>query len=195
MAKANIKYNKESIINFINNYAGPELKEWDIVFLNGSSKDEKEIFEFDDNFKINWMLRAYELKNNEKLIQISGKRNRLGTASDASFGLTKNEVEKLKEEFIKYNDGQDGTMGEKWYFSSHVKGRRPLIMVYFVGLKNSNEDGKLDSNIKTIPLIGLSIGIPTLTDQQTKYVTYMLNVIEQQNYMDYNNEFGDDEYE
>lgn len=195
VAKANIKYNKESIINFINNYAGPELKEWDIVFLNGSSKDEKEIFEFDDNFKINWMLRAYELKNNEKLIQISGKRNRLGTASDASFGLTKNEVEKLKEEFIKYNDGQDGTMGEKWYFSSHVKGRRPLIMVYFVGLKNSNEDGKLDSNIKTIPLIGLSIGIPTLTDQQTKYVTYMLNVIEQQNYMDYNNEFGDDEYE
>lgn len=195
VARANIKYNKDSIIDFINNYAGPELREWDIVFLNGSSKDEKETYVFDDGFKINWMSRAYELKNNDKLIQISGKRNRLGTASDASFGLTKNEVEKLKKEFIKYNDGQDGTMGEKWYFSSYVKGRRPLIMVYFVGLKNSNEDNKLDAGIKSIPLIGLSIGIPTLTDQRTKYVTYMLNVIEQQNYMDYNNEFGDEEYE
>lgn len=195
VSRANIKYNKESIISFISNYAGIELKEWDIVFLNGSSTEETETVMIDNNHTINWMSRTYELKNNDKLIQISGKRNRLGTASDASFGLTKLEVENLKKEFIKYNGGQDGTMGEKWYFSSHVKGRRPLIMVYFVGLKPSNDDSKLDLNLKTIPLIGLSIGIPTLTDQQTKYVTYMLNVIEQQNYMDYNNEFGDENYE
>lgn len=195
VARANIKYNKESIINFINNYAGPELKEWDMVFLNGSSKDDNEIVTIDNSHSIHWMSRSYELKNNDKLIQISKKRNRLGTASDASFGLTKLGVEKLRDEFIKFNDGKDGTMGEKWYFSSHVKGRRPLIMIYFVGLKNSIEDSKLDYNLKTIPLIGLSIGIPTLIDQKTKYVTYMLNVIEQQNYMDYNNEFGDENNE
>ena len=193
VAKANIKYNRESIINFINNYAGPELSEWDMVFLNGSSKEN--IIEFDENHSVNWMDRSYELRNNDMLIQISGKRNRLGTASDASFGLTKNEVNDLKQKFIEDNNGQDGTMGEKWYFSSHVKGRRPLIMVYFVGLKSSNNDSKLDNNLNKIPLVGLSIGIPTLSDQKTKYVTYMLNVIEQQNYMDYDNEFGDESYE
>ena len=68
-------------------------------------------------------------------------------------------------------------------------------MVYFVGLKSSNNDSKLDNNLNKIPLVGLSIGIPTLSDQKTKYVTYMLNVIEQQNYMDYDNEFGDESYE
>lgn len=193
VAKANIKYNRESIINFINNYAGPELSEWDMVFLNGSSKEN--VIEFDENHSVNWMDRSYELRNNDMLIQISGKRNRLGTASDASFGLTKNEVNDLKQKFIEDNNGQDGTMGEKWYFSSHVKGRRPLIMVYFVGLKSSNNDSKLDNNLNKIPLVGLSIGIPTLSDQKTKYVTYMLNVIEQQNYMDYDNEFGDESYE
>lgn len=195
VAKANIKYNKESIMDFINNYAGPELKEWDIVFLNGSSKELNETVKFDDQHIIKWMVRKYEPKNNNMLIQISGKRNRLGTATDASFGLTPREVNDLKQEFIKENNGQDGTMGEKWYFSKHVKGRRPLIMVYFVGLKKSNDDGKLDANLSSIPLVGLSIGIPTLTDQKTKYVTYMLNVIEQQNYLDYDNEFGDETYE
>lgn len=195
VAKANIKYNRESIIEFISKYEGPELKEWDMVFLNGSSNEADEIVPIDNTHSVSWMSRSYELKNNDQLIQISGKRNRLGTASDASFGLEPIEIEKLKQEFIKENNGKDGTMGEKWYFSSHVKGRRPLIMIYFVGLKNNHDDSKLDYNLKSIPLIGLSIGIPTLTDQKTKYVTYMLNVIEQQNYLDYNNEFGDETYE
>lgn len=191
--KANIKYDRDSIIKFINNYAGTELEKWDMVFLNGSSKDET--VEFDKEHIIKWMERKYELRNNDKLIQISGKRNRLGTASDASFGLSKEDLNKLKAKFIKENNGQDGTMGEKRYFSSDVKERNPLIMVYFVGLKKTDKDIYLDKNIKNIPLIGLSIGIPTLTDQETKYVTYTLNVIEQQNYMDYNNEFGDESYE
>lgn len=194
VAKANIKYNKESIIEFINRYAGPELKQWDIVFLNGSSKNEHEIYEFDNEHKIKWMSRTYELKNNDTLIQISGKRNRLGAATDASFGLKKDDLKKLEEEFIKANKGKNGHMGEKWYFKSYVD-RRPLLMIYFIGLKNNNDDGKLDSGIRNIPLIGLSIGIPTLTDQETKYATYMLNIIEQQNYMDYNNEFGEEDYE
>lgn len=195
VAKANVKYSRESIIKFISNYAGPELNEWDMVFLNGSSKEVNETVRFDDEHTIKWMVRKYEPRNNDMLIQISGKRNRLGTATDASFGLTKLEVENLKKKFIEENHGQDGVMGEKWYFSSHIKGRRPLIMVYFVGLSSSNYDSKLDMNLKTIPLVGLSIGIPTLTDQKTKYVTYMLNVVEQQNYMDYDNEFGDESYE
>lgn len=194
VAKANIKYNRESIINFINNYAGPELNEWDMVFLNGSSTEPNETVPIDATHTVSWMSRSYELKNNDQLIQISGKRNRLGTAADASFGLEPLEIIKLKEEFIKENNGKDGTMGEKWYFSRHVS-RRPLIMIYFVGLKNNNSNNKLDYNLKSIPLIGISIGIPTLTNHKTKYVRYMLNVIEQQNYMDYNNEFGDDSYE
>ncbi len=192
VAKANIKYNKESILSFINNYAGTELLEWDMVFLNGSN-DEK-VIPIDNSHSIKWMKRSYKLCNNDQLVQISGQRNRLGTATDASFGLTSKEVESIKEKFIEKNNGKDGTMGEKWYFKEYVK-RRPLIMIYFVGLNNNNDDSKLDPNLKTIPLIGLSIGIPTLTDQETKYVTYMLNVIEQQNYMDYENEFGDNEYE
>jgi hypothetical protein len=194
VAKANIKYNKESIINFISNYAGPELKEWDMVFLNGSSTAKNEIVQIDDNHSVCWMSRTVEFKNNNCLIQISGKRNRLGTSSDASFGLSPIDIKKLKEEFLTANNGKDGVMGEKWYFSSHVK-RRPLIMIYFVGLKNNQDDNKLAKDLKSIPLIGISIGIPTLSDQKTKFVTYMLNVIEQQNYMDYDNEFGDDSYE
>lgn len=192
VAKANIKYNKESILNFINNYAGPELSEWDMVFLNGS--DDEKIIPIDNSHSIKWMKRRYELRNNDQLIQISGKRNRLGTATDASFGLEPKDIENIKEKFIEKNNGKDGTMGEKWYFKEYAK-RRPLVMIYFVGLNNNNDDNKLDVNLKTIPLIGLSIGIPTLTDKKTEYVTYMLNVIEQQNYMDYDNEFGDDEYE
>lgn len=194
VAKANIKYNKESIIKFINDYAGIELSEWDMVFLNGSSKEEKEIIPIDNSHSIRWMKRSYELRNNDKLIQISGKRNRLGTASDASFGLQPTDITKIKEKFIENNNGKDGTMGEKWYFKEYVN-RRPLIMIYFVGLNENNGDNKLDNNLKSIPLVGLSLGIPTLADKETKYVKYMLNVIEQQNYMDYDNEFGDDNYE
>lgn len=192
VARANIKYNRESIISFINDYAGTELNKWDVVFLNGSDKNH--VIHLDDEHSVNWMSRKYKLKNNNHLIQISAERNRLGTGSDASFGLFKEDINKLKEIFIKENHGKDGTMGEKWYFSKYVK-RNPLIMVYFVGLSKSNDDEFLDKNLKDIPLIGLSIGIPTLTDKETKYAKYILNVVEQRNYMDYNNEFGDESYE
>ena len=99
VSKANIKYNKESIIEFINNYAGPELQEWDIVFLNGSSKEPNKIVKFDDKHIIKWMERKYKLKNNDTLIQISAERNRLGSAMDASFGLTQYDVELLKKKY------------------------------------------------------------------------------------------------
>lgn len=192
IARANIKFNKEAVIRFITNYAGEELNKWDIVFLNGSDDDHVE--DIAPGFTINWMKRSFDFTNEDHLLQVSKSKNRLGTGSDASFGLTQKQIEIIKEEFNKeHPDG--GTLGEKWYFKPFVK-RKPLLMVYFVGLKYSAKDeSKLDKGINDIPLIGLSVGIPSLTDKNTEYVTYYLNVIDQQDYLDYSGDLGDDSNE
>ena len=187
VSPANIKYNSESIVNFIDNYQDVELDNWDIVFLNGSLKGEGDKYKikFGEGFEINWMDRKYRLKNSNQLIQISGTKNRLGAASDASFGLSVDDLSKLKKDFEAQENISGDRMGEKIYFSHLIK-RNPLLMFYFVGLKeNREEDMYLSENVRNIPLIGISIGIPTLTNQKTKYIKYMLNLVEQRNFMDY----------
>lgn len=137
------------------------------------------------------MKRSFNFTNEDRLLQVSKSKNRLGTGSDASFGLTQKQIEIIKQEFNKtHPDG--GTLGEKWYFKPFVK-RKPLLMIYFVGLNYSAKDeAKLDKGLNDIPLIGLSIGIPSLTDKNTEYVTYYLNVIDQLDYLDYRGDLGDD---
>ena len=89
---ANFPFDTETIKNFVNNYGGYELNKWDVVFINGESNIP---FEIGNSQTVNCVKRSFIFKHNDELIQISGKRNRLGTAEDSKFGLTEDDIDKL----------------------------------------------------------------------------------------------------
>lgn len=180
---ANAQFNPESIAQFILQYAGNELAEWDVAIISGKS-DLK--YELSKDIIVTPNVRKFDyLKGDGSVIRMSGSKRRLGSQGNTKFGLTKEQIAQVKE--LVFANPERGTVNDDDYFAID---RKPLLMIYFVEPSpdsNSEDIEKLD-NFKGEPLIGFGLGIPKLGNVGTKYIRYQTNKIHQ--------EFGGiDEYE
>lgn len=160
---ANIKFDALSIAKFINNYEGNELSKWDVLFVNGSGNS----YNLYNDININMNQRKFEMTN--KLIKLN--KSRLGNPSDPKFGLDKDQIESAEKEFKETHPKGKSISGDCYFYASI--NRKPLLIIYPIELK-PKEDEKIDL---INPVIGLSIGIPNLTDEKTKYAIYQVNKI------------------
>ncbi len=193
VSNLNYQFNVDGIKNFIKDYKGNELDEWDIVFISGSS--DKKVEDYGAN--INYVKRSFELENENNIIRISGKRNRLGSQTDTIFGLLQNDIEKIKDKII---NEKKPVLNQKDYFK--VINRKPLLMIYFIELINKDnknvEKQEVIEKYKEIPLVGIGIGIPKLENGETKYARYKVNIVGQEsgisayNYIDEEVDEGDE---
>ncbi len=180
---ANAQFNPESIAQFILQYAGNELAEWDVAIISGKS-DLK--YELSKDIVVTPNVRKFDyLKGDGSVIRMSGSKRRLGSQGNTKFGLTKEQIAQVKE--LVFANPERGTVNDDDYFAID---RKPLLMIYFVEPSqdsNSEDIEKLD-NFKGEPLIGFGLGVPKLGNVGTKYIRYQTNKIHQ--------EFGGiDEYE
>ena len=196
----NYQFNSKAIVEFLKNYQGPELEKWDIAFISGSSK--KQIDEYGE--KINYVKRSFELENEGKLIRISGKRNRLGSQTDTTYGLSKEQIKEQEDKILKEDKKilkNKDKLSEKDYFRK-IK-RNPLLLIYFIELnkkqnENNEERIEVEKKYDCVPLTGIGLAIPTLENEVTKYAKYKINLIAQENgindsfYYDEDDEEGDE---
>lgn len=179
----NEEFSGSSLIEFIKNYNGIELRNWDIAFATGNSNKEKIIA---DKI-IKYPKRSYSIENNGKIIKMSASKRRLGTISDGKFGLDNNQIKDVE---IRKNN-----VSQKDYFIN-VR-RNPLLTIYFVELlecKPVNEfTQKIEEDFKDTPLVGIGIGIPKLTNEETKYAKYVINKIEAQKIFDQEFDISEEE--
>lgn len=183
----NEQFNVPAIHKFINGYKGPELKKWDIAFATGKSTDE---IKLDDDLVYNHPKRGYSIENNGKIIKMSGSKRRLGTSSDGVYGLTSEEYEKIKARGF-------SNIPQKEYFVN--VNRNPLLIIYVVELGECKTDLAGDDDLIRIneecrkaPIVGFGVGIPTLTDHETKYARYILNKVAIQQIFDGEMDWDDD---
>lgn len=181
----NEQFNIPAIIRFIREYQGSELEEWDIAFASGSSARSIKI---NDKININPMLRNYSIENDGKILKMSGSKRRLGTTSDGIYGLTDDQIKAVKEA------RKPKAPSQKDYFN--IADRKPLLTVYIVEAKakhdiseNYKENNEYDGRILT----GFGIGIPLLSNQNTKFAKYVLNKVAIQNIFEGETEDWDDE--
>ncbi len=200
VSNLNYKFNSKGIRDFIKQYAGNELDKWDITFANGTST--KSIDEYGES--ISFVKRSFDLENEDNIIRISGKRNRLGSQTDTIYGLTRENVKSHKEKILEKDKNvikNKTALSEKDYFKDIE--RNPLLMIYFIDLNINDEDkeeNKIQSKIKfedaCVPLTGIGIGIPKLKNQVTKYAKYKVNLVGQEtgiNDFDYIDDFDEEE--
>ena len=119
-------------------------------------------------------MRQYSVENDGKILKMSGSKRRLGTSSDGQFGLGDSEIEEIKYKVGKKN------LPQKAYFDG-VK-RNPLLTIYFVELgehigNQTPENKEVVKNCQNNIYIGFGIGIPSLSNQETKYANYVLNKV------------------
>ncbi len=184
----NVQFNVPAVASFISGYRGAELQNWDIAFASGKSSNPVKLG-YDIGF--NYPRRIFTVENDGKILKMNGSKHRLGASSDGRFGLTEEQIEEL--ESIK----GEKALSQRDYFTK-IK-RNPLLTIYFVELnKRDNEtSGEILSMIDDYngePVVGFGIGIPSLTDQETKYARYMLNKVAiQQMFEGEFDEYDDDE--
>lgn len=53
-------------------------------------------------------------------------------------------------------------------------------MIYLVNPIKESDDFDQLADFQGLPLVGFGIGIPTLTDTKTKYISYQINKIHQE---------------
>ncbi len=163
----NEKFNTTAIINFTRQYRGDELRKWDISFASGDSESQITVGEL----TYNPPKRQYSIENNGKILKMSGSKKTLQTPGDFRYGLDDSQYEFIKEQKGKSLQKDD-------YFRN--TSRNPLLLIYYVELGNyvGKEDyQEIREQCERDLQVGFAIGIPGLSDNETKYAKYVLNKI------------------
>lgn len=159
------KFDSKLIIRWLEANSVEELDNWDIAFAEGSIDDIK--------YNYNNLIVGSSIK---RKIHLHGKNtdnyrtssSRLGSPSDGRYGLSKEQVEIVKQ--IHKGIGSNKEISQKEYFIKDLN-RKPIIMIYNV-VPSLNDKNLLNMYV---PLI--SIGIPELDFSKTQYVEYKVNKI------------------
>ena len=168
----NAQFNIPAVTSFIAGYRGDELKRWDIAFATGKS-DTSINLGYDISF--NYPTRIFSVENDGKILKMNGMKHRIGASSDGKFGLSEAQLDQLEM----FKDNKE--FSQRDYFTK-IR-RNPLLTIYFVELKTRKEgesNGDILNMVKKYegkPVVGFGIGIPKLSDQETKYARYMLNKV------------------
>ena len=166
----NEQFNAATISKFIQDYRGNELKKWDISFATGSSTSVN----LGGGITYHHPIRKFSLENSGKIFKMSGSKRRLGTSGDAVYGLEDSQIKEIKERIQKEN------LAQKDYFINVP--RNPLLTIYVVelgeGVTTSTSDSVQEANLhKGKNVVGFGMGIPSLSDSETKYARYVLNKV------------------
>lgn len=184
----NEEFNTMAIKKFIREYRGEELKKWDIAFASG--KSEREI-EFCNSMKYHCVLRSFSIENDGKILKMSGGKKHLAGGGDAAATLSKEKVRELKENSPKNN------LASNDYFKG--VDRNPLLTIFAVELnecwkaESVEQEEKIKEQYSEDYVIGFGMGIPSLSDQETKYVKYVLNKIAIQKIFEDELDLGEDD--
>lgn len=171
MPAANVQFDPKSVATFIRQYAGEELTEWDVAIKSG---EIKETFPLPNGITVNPNIRKFDLIRDEKVIRLN--RRRLGSQGDARFGLSEPQIATVKENISKDPERSSKNINDTDYFKIT---RKPLLLIYFIHPREeADSDNKL-ADFESVPLIGLSIGVPPLSDVKTRTIRYQINKIHQ----------------
>ncbi len=180
----NAQFNIPAVTRFISEYRGDELSTWDVAFASGLSESP---INLNHDISFNYPRRIFTIDNDGKILKINGSKHRIGSSGDGKYGLNKQQL----EQYLNLKGEREFTQRE--YFTK-IK-RNPLLLIYFIELhakenEHNEEILNMIEKYKGKPVVGFGIGIPLLSDQETKYARYMLNRVAIQQIFE--GEFEDD---
>ncbi|WP_299143167.1 Z1 domain-containing protein [uncultured Dialister sp.] len=157
---------------------GHDFPKWDIAIAQGKGK----LYDLGGT-RIPLVIRGFSYLKDKEVLQMSGKSAHLADKGMSRAGLTKeqaNDIEKKNFDMTHKSDSAET------YFQPGIK-RNPLLVIYPVELNAENKltVEKQDIAAKiSVPLIGLSIGIPSINGQRAVKHNYKINKVMQRQIME-----------
>ena len=189
---ANMKFDTNTILSFINDANSDKLNLWDIAFQNGEGELN---YDYGCGVNIKCSKRDYIVNNQGNQIHFTG-RGTLGGNTDGQFGLTAEQIEYAKD---KYNST---TKIPKKNFPNHVwfsmiENRKPLLIIYSITEDRTKvHEGKQLSEYKAElgdnPIVGFAIGIPADKENSLRSKKYKVNTVYMQQLLESEGEEDED---
>lgn len=160
-----------------------DLLYWDVAIPQGlGTKYQMNIGDKDINIKPAIRTITYD----DKTILISGTKVKVGAGGSTRIGLSDLEIETAKNIFKKEKGNK--SISDSAYL---IKGRYPLLLLHVI--ETQGEKGKKLPDSIPEHIFALGIGFPA-SDDSTKVANYIINMVEQRNWMEVNEEEDDDYY-
>jgi hypothetical protein len=154
---------------------------WDVAIITGDG-DVYQLSCGDETLDIATQSRIVKATNDQ--ISISGTKVRVGAGSVSRTGLTKEQRREAEDKFRQTSNKQN--VPDSAYLQIN---RNPILMLHIVSVDRKKQDVKGNLRTQIEPgaecpnyLFALGIGIPAIGDEKIAY--YMVNMIEQRNYID-----------
>ena len=190
----NMEFRTSNLVHLLEGYTDGTVDTWDVLISNGRSEPTKFC-----GIDIKPIRRIFAIKDNSKALQMSGKGVRLGNASLAKGGLTKEKMHEIEEaaKRLRPKTEQGRSFSQEEYFNSGIE-RKPLLIIHPIHL-DPKDDKEKKTLIEGQPdlLIGLSIGIPSINGRKKESYRYRINLIKWRELLeiddDYFEETGNEE--
>lgn len=173
--EANANFDTRQLLSFLDRH--PEIDKFDVLFMGGGEK----LFEFsgtyDNEFSFYSVGRNFDLRNNNTIVRMSSQNAHLWGPRDPSYGLTKEQQQKVAEKH------PECSPSAVMYLNEYTN---PLLIIYFVTPKcvSSNDtvsaEGKFKVQLskqekKYQYLVGYAIGFPEKEGEQAEAIEYTVN--------------------
>jgi hypothetical protein len=170
--KRNEAFIDNILANFLVNTSVPELAMWDIAIASGEGetipiadglpaiyKSKRQILIEDKNgSEFNWL-------------QVSSRR-KVGSGNSITLGLSDQEITHAAE---MRDFDQPTNIPIREYYA--MVRSRPIMVIYFIEPVEDNTNKHIINNLKSIPLVALSINFPRYTTNTHSFVTYAINQV------------------
>lgn len=186
----NYTFDKNGLVEFIDSYQSRELDVFDIAVIEGDKENGiKRKF-----FGQEVALSEKQFDITETSIRINKSKMNLVNPVDTSYGLSYEQKKKAEELHKKLTLLENPNKDPKKIYPSaktylRIKDRNPLLMIYLVDLKYSEDDNDYEikkalknnfTNENIVP-VGIAIAIPKFTEDYSNSRLYKINIIEQRN--------------
>ena len=180
ISRANMKFDKNQIIDFLRGDSDEKLNDWDVIIVGGSKKDDRS-----ESFDISGISVFKSIRGTSKFNMVDKRlmantNGRLGGPTDGMHGISdyngisaETIIQSAKDQFLeqykKDNFGQMPKSGKISYTSDtwfkYVKDRKPALFLYFLKLGTNNnqqksQELKFEQEMGGVPVVGIALGIP-----------------------------------
>lgn len=181
-----LHFQTDGLADFISGTS--QLTLWDVAIPEGSIEKE---FEITSKTVIKLQERAVDISINKKSIRIGGSKLRVGSRPCTRYGLSESEVNEITAQ----SKQDKRPITDKTFLTPN---RKPLLLLHFISIEphhSLNALGKIiEKSLVTQTaemlrernacIVALGVGFPLATTNNTMYVKYKINLVQQEQLQD-----------
>ncbi len=192
-----IPFNAKDLSEHIQNSV--DYPKWTVAVIGGGGDELEDEYFNQAILKRGLHYSSRIIQRDDNCLLISGQRARVGVPGATKYGLNKDEIKKVKDDFESREENQGKrTIPDKPYLKMK---REPVLLIYLIKIdqelrqdRKNNSDKESIKLISEFPVVALGLGFPGsyqgASAESTK-VKYVLNRISERDMLDFEEDSED----